>query len=41
MNLRSSVEIRNGVKTAEFSLLQDKFGDNLFTDQTAPGIEEA
>lgn len=41
MNLRASVERWNGVKTAAFSLLQDKFGSNLSTDQTAPGIEEA
>ena len=34
-------KIRNGVKTGEFSLLQDKSGGYLFIGQMAPGIEVA
>ena len=42
MNHRSSTERRrDDVKTTGFSLLWDKFGGHLLTDQTASGIEVA
>ena len=42
MNHRSSAERRrDDVKTTEFSLLWDKFGGYLLTDQMASGIEVA